>query len=137
MAFIFVASSDPESGPRGSRLLAPLIRWLVPDISAEALDRTVLLARKGVHFVTFGLLAGLLWRALSAGSRPDLRTAVLAFGFTVAYAISDEIHQGFVRTRVASVGDVVIDSLGAAFVLAGLVLLRRWRGRGDEAGTGR
>ncbi len=119
MVGIFIASADAESGYRGSRILGPIIRWLVPDISPLALERTVLFARKWVHFVTFGILAALLYRALSgkAGSAVLPATAWKAWGFTVLYAISDEIHQTFVPSRVGSGWDVVIDSLGAAFAV--------------------
>lgn len=122
MALIFVASSDTESGPRGSRLLAPLIRWLHPDIAPATLDLLILTARKGVHFVTFGILAGLAYRALGAGHPGAWRgsTGLRALVLTVAYAISDEIHQSFVPTRVGSAIDVLIDSAGALAVLAAI-----------------
>lgn len=131
MALIFIASADADSGPRGSRILTPVIRWLVPDISAEALGRTVLVARKVVHVVTYAVLAGLLWRALVGRSpgRWEARPAWLALGLTVAYAISDEFHQRFVPPRVGSPWDVVIDTVGAAVMLAGIWRIGRWRRR--------
>jgi VanZ family protein len=129
MTLIFVASADPESGPRGSRLLGPVIRWFVPDIGPEAFERTVLVARKLVHFGTFGVLAALFWRALAAAHPGRWRgsTAALALAATVAYAISDEIHQAFVPTRVGSPMDVAIDTAGAVFALAGLRCIDRLR----------
>jgi len=129
MILIFVASADPESGPRGSRLLAPLVRWLVPDIGPDALERVVLVVRKVVHFVTFGILAALLWRALAAAHPGRWRwsTAGLALAGAAAYAVSDEIHQSFVPTRVGSGFDVVIDTLGALCALACIRLAVRLR----------
>ena len=131
MILIFVASADSDSGPRGSRILGPLIRWLMPDISPAALERAILTARKGVHFMTFGILGGLLWRALAAAhpGRWRARTALLAVGVTALYAVSDEYHQSLVPSRVASALDVGIDTAGAAFVVAGLWVSGRWRGR--------
>lgn len=128
MAMIFIASSDSESGPRGSRILGPLIRWLYPDIAPEVLEGIILAARKIVHFVTFGLLAALFWRALSGGTRGPwrARTAWLSLGLTFAYAVSDEWHQSFVPTRVGSWVDVLIDTAGAAFTLGGWGAVRCW-----------
>lgn len=126
MALIFVASSDTESGYRGSRILGPIIRWFVPDIAAPDLERCVLWARKGVHFGTFAVLAALTFRALAAGSRPvaPRRIAAWSWGVAVAYAISDEIHQTFVPSRVGSGWDVAIDAFGAAAAV--LLLARVW-----------
>lgn len=131
MTLIFIASADPESGPRGSRLLGPLIRWLVPDIGPDAFERTVLIARKLVHFGTFGTLAGLVWRALAAPRPADWNgsPAALALAVTVAYAISDEIHQSFVPTRVGAAMDVAIDTAGAVFVLGCIWMSGRLRRR--------
>lgn len=125
MALIFIASSDAESGPRGSRLLTPLILWVWPEVPPPTLDQIVLVARKGVHFVTYGILAALAWRAFS--SAPDLKdarrlgpgsVALCAIALAVLYAISDEIHQSFVPTRVGSALDVLIDTAGAATAVA-------------------
>jgi VanZ family protein len=131
MALIFIASADTESGYRGSRILAPIIRWFVPDIDPLSLQKIVLFARKGVHFVTFGFLAALLFRALSSGSGKACRpaTAWTAWGITVLYAISDEVHQSFVPSRVGSPMDVLIDAFGAGFtVVVLLVWCRRRKG---------
>jgi VanZ family protein len=53
---------------------------------------------------------------------------VPAFAIAVAYAVTDEIHQHFVRGRHASARDVLIDSVGIA---VGIVLLRRFQRGGD------
>lgn len=120
MILIFIASADPDSGPRGSRLLAPLLRWLVPDLSPEVLEHIVLFVRKVAHFGTFGILAVLIWRALTAARSTrawSWRTAGWALAATAGYAATDEFHQLFVPTRVGALSDVGIDTLGAAFAL--------------------
>lgn len=132
MAIIFIASADTESGYRGSRILGPIIRWFVPDISPEGLKQAVLYARKGVHFVTFAILALLLLHALVARLPQPWPRSRFAFAWilTVAYAVSDEIHQTFVPTRVGSAWDVAIDSLGAA---TALWVVHRWLHRRRRA----
>jgi VanZ family protein len=80
------------------------------------------LVRKAGHMAVFGILALLLWRARprGAGRAPVLTLAVL-------YAITDELHQGFVAGRHPSPVDVGIDATGAliAVVAAGIVRSRR------------
>jgi VanZ family protein len=70
----------------------------------------------------FGILALAVWRALAMTTgwrRP--RTWVVALGLTVGYAISDELHQGFVANRHPSPVDVGIDAVGA-LIAVGIVL---------------
>ena len=71
-----------------------------------------LVLRKIGHAGVFGTLALLWWRALGRrGKWP-------AVAITVAYAISDEIHQTFVPLRHGTVTDVLIDSAGALIAVA-------------------
>lgn len=72
------------------------------------------------HAPLFGLLG--LWLALSlprAGGWPRLgrREVGLVLGLVAAYALVDELHQGFVAGRDPSVFDVATDLVGAACTL--------------------
>ena len=49
MAVIFTASSDTHSYEHSSRIIAPLLYWLFPHISANAVDWVVFIARKCAH----------------------------------------------------------------------------------------
>lgn len=115
--------------PRTLFLLAALLyaAWIftlssgnLPSISVPWLAYFVNLA----HAPLFGLLAVLL--GFAAWPRDAVRSLrvrmLLAWGGTLAYAITDEIHQSFTPGRTASVADVMTDTFGAAFAL---VLLRR------------
>ena len=75
--------------------------------------------RKLGHMGVFGILALLVWRALSE-TTAWRRPWAWAFALTVLYAASDEFHQVFVATRTALVSDVFIDTSGGAI---GLLLL--------------
>jgi VanZ family protein len=66
--------------------------------------------RKGAHMTEYAILAVLLVRATGSYA--------WAFGLTVAYAASDEVHQLFVRGRHGSPVDVAIDAVGALIGLA-------------------
>jgi VanZ family protein len=84
-----------------------------------------LVLRKLAHLTEYAVLGALLYRALA---RPWL--AILIGGL---YAVSDEIHQHFVRGRHAAWYDVVIDTVG---VTIGVVLWSRTRrGRAARART--
>jgi VanZ family protein len=75
-----------------------------------------LILRKLAHTTEYAVLAFLLARAVGR--------AAPAFALGVLYAVSDEIHQTFVRGRHGSPVDVAIDSVG---LLVGILAWRRWR----------
>jgi VanZ family protein len=123
MALIFSASADANSAQTSSRFLEPLLRWLFPEISAEALGRAILAVRKLAHVTEYAILAGLCWRALRGGRRGwSGNAAVGAFLISAAYAITDEWHQSFIPNRQGTLTDVLIDMVGAGVALAGI----RW-----------
>lgn len=127
-AVIFGASADTDSSARSSRLIGPLVRWVVPEISPEALDRTVFTVRKAAHATEYAILAILVWIALR---RPTTAPNPwrLAWALTAAYAITDEVHQTLVPGRTGTATDVALDAAGAAL---GLLLIRLWARRRSE-----
>jgi VanZ family protein len=72
------------------------------------------LAISGHSAAYFGL-AVLVVRALAGGlPRPiGVRLAATALLISIAYGISDEVHQAFVPGRVADAYDVLADAFGA------------------------
>lgn len=128
MAIIFVGSTDLLSTERTSRFIGPLLRWFKPDISNEMIKRVQTAVRKGGHIAEYAVLAVLCWRALSYGAMRDRpswssRRAALAFAIAVCYAVTDEIHQAHVSSRLGNPWDVLIDAMGAA---AGLIFVWTW-----------
>ncbi len=83
---------------------------ILPD---DGLDFVV---RKIGHAGVFGILALLLWRAALTTTRR--RAPAWALVIAIAYAITDEIHQGSVVGRHASAVDVAIDAAGALLAVA-------------------
>lgn len=72
------------------------------------------LAKKGGHFIGYGLLALSYLHAF----KYDRKRIWLAWLLSVLYAATDEFHQSFVPGRNASIFDVLIfDNLGAVFAL--------------------
>jgi VanZ family protein len=135
MSLIFTASGDSGSFKRSSRIIAPLLHWLFPNVSPETEDLVVLLARKCAHLTEYAIFAFLAWRACRKPRWRDPRPwlwsqAGVALWFAMFYATTDEFHQTFVPTREGCVRDVMIDSSGAAIGLIALWifgrLFKRW-----------
>jgi VanZ family protein len=115
MAVIFYISSLNE---------APLPED-VSDKSGHVLGYTTL------GFTVVRAVAGGLPRAIS------WRTAVIAIAITVAYGISDELHQAFVAGRTAALDDLYADAAGAMLATIacwawGIISTRRDLHRGHD-----
>ena len=97
-------------------LWAPVVLWAalifalssVPALST-GLGTWDTILRKGAHLTEYAILGILLMRALGS----ELPAFLVGF----AYAITDEIHQHFVRGRHASPFDVAFDATGLALGL--------------------
>ncbi len=87
MGFIFFLSSRSDGG--GVNIPAP---W-----------------DKLAHAAEYAILGYLLYRGLGWAKG----TWILAWGISVLYGLSDEIHQSFVPGRDASVWDFIADAVGA------------------------
>jgi len=85
-----------------------------------------LILRKCAHMTEYAILGLLLLRALGR------ELPALAAGF--GYAITDELHQHFVRGRHASPVDVLVDTVGLSigiFVVSRLIQTRPVPGTGQ------
>jgi VanZ family protein len=90
----------------------PVVLWAglifalsaVPDLGT-GLGTWDTVLRKLAHVAEYAILGGLVFRAS--------RSAPAAFLFASAYAVTDELHQAFVRGRHGSPVDWLIDSAGA------------------------
>ena len=126
MLVIFTASGDQMSFQHTSGLIEPLLHWLLPSLTPDAVHTAVVLVRKAAHVSEYAVLTVLVWRLVTEYRPATGGTYVwpniwLTLIVVVLYAASDEFHQLFVRSREASVSDVLIDSSGA--ILA-LILIR-------------
>lgn len=95
-----------------------------PRMPARWLDNLV---ETGGHFTGYAVLAYLYWRIARLGPWSKRVALGVAFGCTLLYALSDELHQRFVPGRSPSLGDVLTDAAGAAVALALVAWLRRRR----------
>lgn len=65
------------------------------------------------HVVEYGVLGFLVIRAIgSSHNLPTMWAVVAVFLFSLAYGVTDEIHQFFVPGRMFSMMDIVADGVG-------------------------
>jgi VanZ family protein len=121
--------------PASSRALSlwlPVIVWAaviftfssIPSLGT-GLGTWDTILRKGAHMTEYAIFGLLLLRAIGR------ELPALAIG--IAYAITDEIHQEFVRGRHASPVDVLIDTAG---LLIGIYVVSRLFQTRPVTGTG-
>lgn len=139
MAFIFPMGNRALGSSKIYEVFAAVFAWVFPRASGPALDLAYIVFRKSLHFVEYGLLAFLLYRAFRAirrlqGSR---RPLVLAGAVAIGYGFLDEFLQSFVPTRTGSPFDWAIDTAGIVTVLAVIARRERGRGTGSAAPAGR
>lgn len=125
MAFIFIGSTNLLSSSNTERFLVPFLRWLYRGITELGLSHAMTFIRKMGHITEYAILFILVWRALNhwtfSQAMPRFwSNAGPAMVFAALYAVSDEIHQSFYRSRTPSARDVLIDISGAVL---GLMLL--------------
>ncbi len=133
MVLIFCFSA--QSGEASGNLSGAITRWVIgvfaphfdslPEPEQVALlNKVGLFIRKGAHFSEFALLGFVLMihiRQIQSRCRVALPW-LWAWGIGTLYAVSDEIHQGFVGGRCPAVTDVLIDSGGVAAGAAAVLL---------------
>lgn len=108
-AVIFTFSTSLFTAANTSRIIGPILHWLLPGAGAATIGMGEMLVRKAAHFTEYCVLFYLLIRGPMAG-RP-----YAALVICVAYAALDETHQIFVPGRGPSPYDVALDSTGALF----------------------
>ncbi len=134
MGLIFGASTGAGSSEHTSRIIRPVLRWLIPGIADATVRRVQFVVRKGGHLSEYAALAWLLWRVRRQPVKNDPRPwrwseAVFALLMAVLFAATDEAHQSMVPSREGRISDVFIDAAGAALGLLVLHAQGRWRGK--------
>lgn len=127
MIFIFAFSGQTaaDSSALSGGIVDIVAKWLHSFFvwcgnGDRGIDLKILtfLIRKAAHAFLYFVLAVLVCRALSPSHDISKRELLIAFGITLLYACSDEIHQLFLDGRSAEIRDVIIDGCGAILGLA-------------------
>ncbi len=130
-AVIWMLGGDSFSATQTSRVLDPLLDWLLPGISPDARLDLVWLIRLSAHPIVYGIEAVLVGRALRLHfpALSAAKLAGLAFAASAVLAGADEIRQWGSSVRDGSPVGVGLDLLGASVAIAGMNRLERRRGR--------
>jgi lipopolysaccharide/colanic/teichoic acid biosynthesis glycosyltransferase/VanZ family protein len=136
MAFIFPVGNRTFASSRIYEVFAAVFTGLFPRASAATLGVAYIVFRKTLHFIEYGFLAFLLYRAFRGGRGPrwSKRAGLLAAAGAVAYGFLDELLQSFVPNRYGSPLDWAVDSAG---ILVAIGLLARMGARRDADPRGR
>jgi lipopolysaccharide/colanic/teichoic acid biosynthesis glycosyltransferase len=131
MALVFPVGNKALASSRTYELFMAAFRWVFPHASRHAAGVGYVIFRKSGHFLTYGLMAFLLYRAFRAGRRPRWKPAwlVQAAAVAIGYAFLDELLQSFVPRRYGSSFDWAVDCAG---ILLALALTARRAKRMDE-----
>jgi VanZ family protein len=106
---LFLLSTSIFSAANTSKVIVPILRFLLPAAGEATIALLHGLIRKAAHFTNYGILFWIMIRGPMAG-RP-----YTALALCVCYAFLDEGHQILVPGRTPSLYDVALDSSGALF----------------------
>jgi VanZ family protein len=129
---IFTLSTDSFSSEHTATILAPIVKWLYPAMTAEQFELVHHVIRKSAHFTEYFIFYLFLYRGVR-GARMGWRWTwgLTALGVAAGYSILDEVHQAFVASRTASPYDSLLDSIGAFFAFAAVGIWFRLRKRNE------
>jgi VanZ family protein len=124
---MYYFSTDVFSADNTRSVIEKIFLWFSPHASKHTMATFNYVVRKSAHFTEYAILGALLFRAFRAGDsvRWRFRWAVYSFVFSVSWALLDELHQTFTRTRGGSIRDSLLDSSGALFMLIAISIVAR------------
>ena len=127
LAAMFYFSTDTLSNDHTETVVGRILLWLSSHISESVIAVINYTIRKSAHFIEYGILGALLFRAFRADDPVRWRLKWVAYSLLAAasWAALDEFHQTFTRTRSGSALDSLLDSSGALFVLLVITFYNR------------
>jgi len=134
MALIAIESTDWLSSEHTSRILFPLLHFLI-GLDLARFEVVHHYIRKCGHFVGYFALSFFLFRAWRAtlrlpwAPRWALRWAAIAFFMSALVASLDEWHQTFIPSRTGAISDVILDSCAALTAQVLIFLFLTWTPR--------
>ncbi|MBZ5695865.1 MAG: VanZ family protein [Acidobacteriia bacterium] len=140
-AVISIFSTGAFTSENTSRVILPVLHWLLPHASHATLVFMHHVIRKCGHFTEYFILSLLILRGIRAGrNETHLAWALAAIALVAGFAALDEFHQRFVPGRTPAVHDVLIDTAGGAAAQVIAALFALWlhvrQRRAQEEGAG-
>jgi VanZ family protein len=132
---ISLFSTSTFTSDNTSRIIIPILHWLMPHAATATLLEIHHIIRKCGHFTEYFILSILVLRGIRAGRREArIVWAVAAITVVACYASLDEFHQTFVPGRTPAVADVLLDTIGGicAQIAAALVISKKTTPRSTE-----
>ncbi|MDD3413223.1 MAG: VanZ family protein [Lachnospiraceae bacterium] len=123
MIFYF-SSEEAEASTVTSTAFGKKIVQVVSDVLGKKLSERDVeecavsfdkIVRKTAHMTEYAMLYFAVWLALFMNSHRNKNIIIVSICICVLYAITDEIHQLFVKGRSGSIRDIGIDSIGILF----------------------
>jgi VanZ family protein len=117
---ISLFSTDEFSSSSTSRIIGPLVLWIIPNASPELQETVHHAVRKLGHWSEYFVLAWLVLHGFEGETRRALRARwmVWTLALVLLYALGDEFHQVFVPSRSARLADSMINFLGGLCAVA-------------------
>jgi VanZ family protein len=125
---ISYASTSKFGSEHTSRIIIPILRWLMPHAQRRTLETIHHLIRKSAHVFEYFIFTLLVWRAFRAGHKGwnwtwTARTLLVV----AAFSLLDEFHQIFVPGRGASIFDSMLDTSAGVLAMLIVWMIVRWR----------
>ena len=114
---LYFFSTDTFSGSETSRIIGPILRFLLSGSSEAEIAFWHGVIRKLSHVMGYFILALLTYRSLRYEKPAAVRAMILTGCFVLIAALTDEYHQSLTATRGASLVDVGYDCLGGVWAL--------------------
>jgi VanZ family protein len=131
LVVIMLESTDLMSSQHTGSVLLSLLVPVFGPIDPVKFDVFHYLLRKSGHFIGYGILSLLLFRALrSTVTQRLVSVGLLSVALTGVVASLDEWHQTYIPSRTGCVQDVVFDTFAATCVqlfLLGVLYVSRKR----------
>lgn len=132
--FFHSAQTAEQSSVTSGSVAEKIFEFFSPDFSeldeAEKItiiNNSQLIVRKSAHFLVYLVLSVCCFTALCTYDLKRKLVVLYALAISAIYAVSDEVHQLFVKGRACRFTDVLIDSAGALVgILIMLLLLKKY-----------
>jgi VanZ family protein len=103
----------------------PMIAWFSSlGLGQQHAELATLTVRKGIHFLFYGLMAVVAWKAAKVGGATSGGAVSYALGFALLHAVFDELRQTLTPERTGSAWDVLLNMAGALVLLAAIGAFR-------------